>query len=169
MSAVARRQDPSPNAGSRPSLFVLTTCRFCDQGVTEVRSTDDRPVPLDGRDPDGEWLAVRVDGQWRVTKLQPGAPAPAGGVRYAEHRCCDVVVFLTGMGAEEIPAAPGRCVTGCGTPVLRYGRDVSDMCRDCQQVFAEWQQLPDDERGAPAYGLLVDGVYVRPGAGHGSV
>lgn len=163
---MAGRRQSTPGR-SRTTLFALTTCRLCDQDVIEVRNTADRPVPLDGRDPAGEWWAIKVDGSWRVVKPQPGEPVPAGDFRYAEHRCCDARVFLTGMGAEEIPVGAGRCVTGCGSQVPRHRRGISDMCRDCQQVFDEWQQLPDAERGSPVYGRLVDGVYVRPDLGHG--
>lgn len=164
----------SPPAAGRADLHVAATCRDCGQPVTRVRTrVPGEWVTLDGKDPAGAWWAVKIAGQWRMMRPEPGEDPPAAGVRYREHGCQEAaeraaeavtavleavrapIAMLTG----SMHSSMGPCGGGCGAATRRHGLYAEPLCRDCSAVLEAWRESPGPYRGPVLYGKVVDGSY----------
>lgn len=138
--------------------------------MVKVRTQGLDWVVLDqGRVDDGNWWAVKIRGEWRVTKPLPGEDPPASGARYREHDCTEFADAAE-VVAKVMPAGPvsvrevtgsttlGPCAGLCGAVVVRFGPGASPLCGDCSDVLERWR-TSRPPRGTVRFGRLVDGVY----------
>lgn len=155
----------------------MSSCPHCGRAVTEVPDRTGTLVPLDGRDPAGEWWAAKAGERWLVVKPMAGEDPPSGGWRYAEHRCA-LLLFGGRFEVTRVPDVPavvtqpgqvslaGDCAGHCGgMSPRRYGPDASPLCDSCREVLERWRATPASRRGQLRYGRWVKGVYVRASEG----
>lgn len=171
---------PSPTGkpgGSGADLHIETTCQACGAKITKVRNLR-RPaewVELDGKDPAGDWWAVRdtVTRHWRVTQPERGEDPPESGIRYRRHRCREaaatavMAAALTARVVAESSATAnnpylGPCAGSCGAMTRAYGPGAQLLCDDCREVLERWRAKRGPHRGSIPYGKLIDGVYHHP-------
>lgn len=193
MTAGAAHHHP-PGRPQRPPLAVVSTCR-CGTPVVGVPARTGARILVDQdpgtgqarRDPDGDWWAVKVGGQWLVTTVLPGEDPPASGVRYRQHRCAggDPAGGEQSAAAESdraerllratFPAAGGEvgvahrqgdagpCAGGCGRAVRgRYGTASGTMCDGCARVLEGWRAEPPGRRGPLVFPTVADGLDPAP-------
>ncbi len=177
---------PSGPPRIRPTLRVILTCDTCQRPLTEALNRSGNPVRIDcgpdGRavqDPDGDWWAVRINGQWRVVNPKPGEEPPRTRRRFRAHVCPTEPEPPVGHGVRlpsddlreqraadtawllsKAGAAGASCAGNCGDVVARrYGPNASTLCPACTRVLEQWRASPAERRGPIPYGRLVNGIY----------